>query len=285
MRNTSEVVLAILGLAAARYAVLHNAPMRIATIKFWSRLCCATWFSLCLAIAAEPSYIGRWKLDPARSKLTGETIKIEKTESGMRFAGAGMSYEFKPDGKQYPVPGGATASWQKLDPNTWETIIRRNGQVLNKFRQVFHADTMTLTASHTKPGGGIVEESAVWKRVSGGSGILGTWQSTEVKAAATGLNIAANGADGLTIEFPDYGTSCAAKFDGKDYPMNGLQEQQHASCSITKSGPSSFKATVKQDGKVIVNHLVTVDVAGTVLTDDGTAATATEPMKAVYTRQ
>ncbi len=63
--------------------------------------------------AADAPYMGKWKLNLAKSRLTGETLSIEKTPSGsMKYVTAEVSYDFKTDGKEYPTPRGATVTWK-----------------------------------------------------------------------------------------------------------------------------------------------------------------------------
>ncbi len=59
-------------------------------------------------VAADPSYVGKWKLNTAKSQLTGDTVTISKVADGtMTFDGQGFKYSFKTDGKEYPTPDAA----------------------------------------------------------------------------------------------------------------------------------------------------------------------------------
>jgi hypothetical protein len=65
-------------------------------------------------VAADPPYVGKWKLNTAKSQLTGDTVTISTAADGMMtFDGQGFKYSFKTDGKEYPTPDGATASWTR----------------------------------------------------------------------------------------------------------------------------------------------------------------------------
>src|SRR5579863_8296364 len=53
--------------------------------------------------AADAPYMGKWKLNLAKSRLTGETLSIEKTPSGsMKYVTAEVSYDFKTDEREHP---------------------------------------------------------------------------------------------------------------------------------------------------------------------------------------
>ena len=59
--------------------------------------------------SAQPSFAGTWKLNLAKSQLTGQTVSIEKAPSGlMHFDSQGFGYDFDLSGKEFPTPDGGT---------------------------------------------------------------------------------------------------------------------------------------------------------------------------------
>src|ERR1051326_3852042 len=67
-----------------------------------------------IAAAADAPYIGTWKLNTAKSQMTGETLSIEKLPAGdmqYHYDVEGFAYNFNLDGKEYPLPDGGTTSW------------------------------------------------------------------------------------------------------------------------------------------------------------------------------
>jgi hypothetical protein len=225
-------------------------------------------------------------LNPAKSQLTGETISIEKNASGgMTYTTAQTTYDFKPDGKEYPEPNGRTTAWKETSPDNWEVSIRTNGKLTATIMTSVKGDTMTTMAHRPKPDGGMMMDTATLKRVSGGPGILGKWKSTEVKAAAAIMELAANGADGVMLKYPEFGIACTAKFDGKDYAMTGPQASSKDMLSFKKTGPNSFEVTEKTEGKAVYVDTFTVSPDGKTLIDDGGPISTKEPTKAVYDRQ
>src|ERR1051325_741452 len=77
-------------------------------------------------MAADSPFIGKWKLNPAKSQFAGTTMTIDLLPSGeMQMTAEGQSYKFKIDSKEYPAFLGMTASWKQVDPNTWETIYKQ----------------------------------------------------------------------------------------------------------------------------------------------------------------
>jgi hypothetical protein len=54
---------------------------------------------------AQPSFAGTWKLNLAKSQLTGQTLSVEKAPSGlMHFDSQGFAYDFDLSGKDFPTP-------------------------------------------------------------------------------------------------------------------------------------------------------------------------------------
>ncbi len=236
--------------------------------------------------AADAPYIGKWKLNPGKSQLTGETVTIEKTASGsMRFEMSGISYTFDVDGKEYPTPDGGTASWKALNNALWEVTIRMNGKVAAVVRLTLEGNTLSVSASVTKPDSGTMDQTSRFARSSGGPGFLGKWKSTEVKAPAMSMELTPNGTDGLTLRFPEEGAACRAKFDGNDYPVTGPLVGDKVSCSLRRTGARSFEMTQKLNGKPVYLSRFSVSEDGNTLTNDASAVSAKEPIKIVYDRQ
>jgi hypothetical protein len=236
--------------------------------------------------AADAPYIGKWKMNSAKSSVTGQTLSIEKTASGaMRYDSGGFAYEFKTDGKEYPLPDGGTTAWKAVDAKTWDVTNRKNGKATANYRLVLDGDTMTFQSVLSKADGGTLNESGKATRVSGGPGFMGKWKISDAKIAVTTMDIAANGADGVTIQFPEQGATCRAKFDGKDYPLTGTLVGNGSAYALKKTGARSFEITEKLNGKPMYVDKINVSDDGKTLVMDGTPTSANEPVKFIYDRQ
>jgi|SRR5580698_7442082 hypothetical protein len=235
--------------------------------------------------AADAPYIGKWKLNPEKSKLTGDIANLEKMPDGsIHIQGGDTGFTFKLDGMEYPMPDGGTTAWKPLDANTWERVDRANGKVRMTGRLSSQGDVLSIAYQSMKPDGGKLEGGQKWKRVSGGPGFLGKWRNTEEKSATTAMVLEANGPDGVTLKFPDDGTVCEAKFDGKDYPLAGPLRGGKTTLTLKKTGPSSFEVTEKLEGKPVYLDKYTVSGDGKTLMDEGTPVKNKEITKAVFDR-
>src|SRR5262245_30920760 len=97
-----------------------------------------------VAAAADLPYVGKWKMNPAKSDFGETTMTYEQLPSGeIQVTVSGQTYKVKADGKDYPAPFGTMASWKSLSPTSWEATTKVNGKVIS-------TDTMTLSAEDRK---------------------------------------------------------------------------------------------------------------------------------------
>ena len=239
-----------------------------------------------MSAGADTSLSGTWKLNLSKSQLSGQTLTLSGTPSGvMHFDTQGFAYDFDLTGKEYPTPDGGTTSWRRVNDTTWDATNRMNGKVINSYHLTLNGNSITAVMKATKPDGTPVEQTQAWTRVSGGPGFIGKWKSSEVKGAPTTIAIATSGPNGISLSFPEFQISCKGAFDGKEHTLVGAGANLKETLVFERTGPSSFKMTTKLNGKPFYVDVMTVSADGKTLTDDGNAAAVNEPIKAVYDRQ
>jgi hypothetical protein len=237
-------------------------------------------------VQAQPSFAGTWKLNLAKSQLTGQTVSIEKTASGLlHFDSQGFAYDFDLSGKDFPTPDGGTISYREVNPTTWVATSKLNGKEIATIQVTLKGDTQTVVMKPSKTEGGAVEQTFLMSRVSGGPGFLGKWKSTEVKGTATTLEIALEGANGITVRYPEFQIACKGAFDGKDYPLTGAGATLKQTLAFEKTGSNSIKLTTKINGKPYYIEVLTLSADGKTLTDEANPVAVKEPVKMVYERQ
>lgn len=117
--------------------------------------------------AYPPAMLGSWKLNvetaqyspgPApRSRMiifTAHDQGITRTGKAVAADGAvtNPTYSANFDGKDYPisgVPGGETISLKRIDANTFDSTVKKGGNVTSVSRHVISKDGQTLTVTVT----------------------------------------------------------------------------------------------------------------------------------------
>jgi hypothetical protein len=172
--------------------------------------------------AANDPFVGRWKVNPAKSKLNDE-MKVEVAGANrytITFA-PGMADTVVADGSDQPGLGGTTLSIRVRGPNNWEVIRKRQGRTLLTGYWTLSEDGKTLNDAYTEyaPDGSTSTLPYVYERTAGSSGFPGTWDSESEKVkSGIELQIQPYEGDGLSFSGPGAEMTKKMKFDGNDYP-------------------------------------------------------------------
>jgi hypothetical protein len=188
------------------------------------RILLASWTFSVSCFAADP-FLGTWRLNLEKSHLTGQKIQIEALSGNtFRFTEDETSDEILADGLDHPTHFGETMSIKKIGPSSWDIDYKRAGKLYMDTQWVVSPDgqTLTYTAHGTRPSGQHFVNQLTAKRVSGGPGLAGTWESTSVKLSSPEqFQVQAFGADGYAFYFRDRKSTLRLKLDGKPYPELG----------------------------------------------------------------
>ena len=205
------------------------------------------------AWAANSPFVGDWKLNPSKSRLT-DKMKIESL-GGNRYAfdfGTG-SEAITIDGTDQPTQGGTTLSVTVEGPDAWKVIRKKDGHMIITANWKLSRDGNSLTDDFTSFGrnGAPSNIKYVYKRSASGSGFAGTWVSTseQVNFVYT-LQIRPYEGDGLSIIDAASQLTRNVKLDGKDYPNAGANAAMLATSSVKKVDERSLELIdKKKDGK------------------------------------
>lgn len=201
---------------------------------------------------ASNPFVGKWKIDQAKSHITGATDSVTAVAANTwKFQYGAFSWTVKADGTDQPTPFGTTAL-KALDPATWQFANKSDGKPLGTETWVLSADgkSMTRTFASLKENGDPYTAVAAMKRTAGSAGFEGTWESTEVEMPFTEIDIEPNGDDGIKLHVPADGTRYSVKFDGKEYPEEGPRLPAGMTVSVKMTGARSAQATTRLNGKV-----------------------------------
>lgn len=226
--------------------------------------------------AADTSFVGKWKLNPEKSKLTGLKRTIEDAGGGkLKFSFGDDSQTIAIDGKEYPNKFGGTWSVKKEGPNTWKSVRARDGQVMSNSVWTVSEDgkELTVTTEGTRADGSTFKNVTKSKRTAGSAGLIGTWESTDLKMDSTvPWEIAAFEGDGLSFITPSAKARLDLKFDGKDYAAKGPRVPEGATVSGKRIDARTIEVSRKLKGKLMETERMQLSEDGKTLT-----ATATFP--------
>jgi hypothetical protein len=240
-------------------------------------------------LLANDPFVGKWRLNLAKSKLTGQTIRIEELP--------GNRYQFQEDehsdiifadGLDHPTHFGDTMSITKQTPDSWAIVYKRDGRTLMSTLWQVSPDgqTLTYTATGTRPNGVRFTNEMTCKRVSGTTGLPGTWESTDVKLSSPReIYIEPYGSDGQSITFPGRKQTIRMKFDGKDYPEEGPTVREGATTSGRRLDERTIQTTEKIKGRVIETARATISADGNTQTIVVTEPGDKLPVVLVYERE
>jgi hypothetical protein len=231
-------------------------------------------------------FFGKWKLDVAKSEFGETMLAFDRAASGeMQMTYLSRSYRFRVDGNDYPAILGMTAAWKQVDSNTWEAVYKRGDNVwtTDHTRLSSGGKALTIISKGITPAGGTNEHTTVYERVSGSSGLIGTWRTRSAPPAGSiTLELVPSGTGGLSITRPD--GSCDARFDGNDYPVHGPSVPPGMTWAIRRTGPRSFDWTTKANGDVFAETSFTISDDGKTLTGIGGRVADTRNTKMVFDR-
>lgn len=213
---------------------------------------------MCLATgslwAADDPFAGKWKVDPAKSKLNDE-MKVEAAGANryiLTFA-PGAVDTVVADGSDQPALRGTTLSVAVKGPNSWVVIRKWKGRTLLTGYWTLSADGNTLNDDYTEfaPDGSPSHTPYVYQRTAGSSGFTGTWDSDSEKVKpGIELDIQPWEGDGLSFSGPDAEMGMKLKFDGKDYPDPDPHAAAGSAFSGRRVNEHSLEITDKSKGEV-----------------------------------
>ena len=238
--------------------------------------------------AANDPFVGEWKLNPARSKLTDQ-MKVESVGANKYvFDFGGGSETIVVDGTDQPGNFGSTLSVTVEGPDTGKVIRKKDGRMLITATWKLSKDGNTLTDDFTgiEPNGSTFNLNYVYRRTAGSSGFAGTWESTsETVNSVFVLQVRPYEGDGLSFIDPSEEETKNVKFDGKDYPNLGPNVAPGSASSVRRVNERTLEMTDKIDGKVMDAQQIELSSDLKTLTMTVHTVGRSEPTILVFERQ
>jgi hypothetical protein len=219
--------------------------------------------------AVNDTFVGDWKLNPSRSKLT-DVMKVESVGSNKYAFNFGSGPEtIVVDGTDQPGSFASTLSVAAEGPDTWRVIRKRNGHMTVSATWNLSEDGSTLTDHFTgfNPNGSTYNLDYVFKRKAGGSGFEGEWVSTsETVNSVVLMQVRPYEGDGLSFIDPSTQVTRNVKFDGKDYPNFGPNVTPGSTSALRRVNQRTLEMTYKINGKLLYTQQIELSSDSNTLT-------------------
>jgi hypothetical protein len=253
--------------------------------RFYSSLALACLLAGTLWAKDDP-FCGKWKLNMEKSQFAGEQVKIQDLGGNKYKWMVGDRTDIIVfDGTDQPVHFGRTISMTPEGKDAWKMVVKKDGRVLSTMTHALSdgGKTQTIKGTETKPDGTTSDFDVVWKKLSGGSGLAGTWEEADVKFTSPDeWVIEAYQGDGLTFNTPAYQDVLSMKFDGKDYEEKGPNVAPGSASSGKRVNAHTLEVTDKVKGEVMDHTKFEVSPNGKTLTLTIHDAGQAKPLTVVY---
>lgn len=204
--------------------------------------------------AANDPFVGKWKLNPSKSKITDQ-MKVESVGANKYAFDFGRGAEtIVADGTDQPGNFGSTLSVTVVGPKTWKVVRKKDGRTRLTGIWKLSEDDKTLSDALTgnQPDGSTFSLDYVYTRTAGSSGFPGTWESTSEKVNSVfEFQIQPYEGDGLSFITPAQHKTQNMKFDGKDYPDVGPDVLPGSASSGRRVNARTLELTDMIKGKVM----------------------------------
>lgn len=213
------------------------------------------------AWAARDPFVGEWKLNASRTRLSDQ-MKVENV-AGNKYAfdfGGNNPELITVDGKDQPGYGGTTLAVTPEGPGTWKVVRKKDGRTTISADWRLSRDGKTLTDDFTAIGadGSSSNVKYVYSRKAGTSGFAGTWETRSEKVTTVfEIKFAPYEVGGLSLTYSS-GAIKNMKFDGKDYASVGPNATSGSTFSAKRKSEGELDLTDKYEGKVVATEVITL---------------------------
>jgi len=251
-----------------------------------------TGLGLCaapLVLAEDDSFVGKWKFNPDKSQLNGLTYKVDQAGNGQYTFSFGDDSETLTFGKEHVTKYGNTWLITQSGPNAWKWVQKRNGKVFSDAMWTVSDDgaASTYVSTETRPDGSTSHDETKLKRTAGGtSGLVGTWESTEIKVGSpTVMEIAKWGGNGYSMTNQTFQGKTDFKLDGKEYTPKGPRVPKGLTVSGKEIDAHNMELTYKLKGKTTETDRWELSADGKTLSDTVNYPGESKPEVDVFERQ
>lgn len=204
------------------------------------------------AWAADAPFVGAWKLDPAKSRLTDQ-MNVESI-AGKKFTVdfGGGTESVTADGTDQPGYAGTTLAISLEGPDALQVVRKKDGRVVIKADWKLDGDRLSDDFTTYAPDGTPSELKYVYDRTTPTQGFVGNWESSNVKVDFDlTITIQPYEGSGLSVISPLSDKPKHLSFDGKYYPNLASNAPKGAMYSAKRVDEHTIEITDKLDGRAV----------------------------------
>jgi hypothetical protein len=205
---------------------------------------------------ASSAFDGTWKGRVDSAKVTGKPDAFVIVQGTYTCTSCDPQIKIKADGADHAVTGHDyydSVAVKVVDPKTVEITNKMAGKVTGTGSMTVSADGSTLNGKFTdyngaKPASGAYSEKRVAAAPAGAHAVSGSWQQDKLSDANDALTIVTYEMTGDHFSMHANGQSYNAKFDGKEYPVEG--DPGHTVVSLKRIDANTVVETDRRKGKI-----------------------------------
>lgn len=244
--------------------------------------------SLSAAAAPTDPFVGDWKLNPEKSKITDQMIVERLDGNKCTFNFGSIPETIVLDGTDQPGVFGTDLAVSIEAPDKWKVVRKKDGHVLLIGIWSLSSDGRTLTDDFTsyRSDGTTNNVKYNYKRSGSGSAFTATWIGTpEAMTSPVILQIRPWEQDGLSFADSKGQDTNNVKFDGKGYPHSGPSAITGYISSAHRVSDRSIEFTDKVNGTLLRTRTVELSPDRKTMTITIHIPSSTEPNIQVFDRQ
>jgi hypothetical protein len=237
--------------------------------------------------AANPSFLGKWKLDPEKSTLHDQMKVTPAGPNRYAFDFGGGPETISINGTDQPGLEGSTLAVTPQAPHVWKVVRKDKGRMEISAIWTLAPDGHSLRDDFTgyPANGSSFTIHYLYTPIAGVSGFAATWDSTSEKPSPAELEVQPYQRDGLAFINAAQHSTKNMQFDGKDHPVIGANAPPGAMSAARRLHTGTLEFTEKRNGKNFDTQQIQLSPDGQTMTITIRSPKRIKPNILVYNRE
>lgn len=196
---------------------------------------------------------GTWRLDQSKSSIPGPSFTLSTPSAGeYRFAIDDIAYNFRCDGKDYPIPANGRISCMQTSAAALDTTMKRSGstQSISAWEVSSDGKFLTIKWNAKLENGSTRAVEKVYERLTGTNGFAGDWRDTKRLESRPQFLITRRQWQSMYLSYPQARQFTNAPLDGSDAAIQSPATAPGFTMSVKANGPREFLTTYKHSGQI-----------------------------------